>query len=153
MQGLHAEIIEILHKGEYNQSFASPTNDRDRFWLMFPNPPPSEHQHFSSTKCLYLLRYGIAEVLFEVIKNDIIDVPCTVRFDESTTSQVKKQVDICVCYWSKLYDQVVNAYKRFCFIGHCTADDLSKHAQELLKSLNLKSPFQFLQGWMDRMSV
>ena len=43
MQGLHAEIIETLHKGEYSQSFTSPTNDRDRFWLMFPNPPPSEH--------------------------------------------------------------------------------------------------------------
>ena len=87
------------------------------------------------------MRYGIAEVLFEVIKNDIIDVPCTVRFYESTTSQVKKQVDIYVCYWSKLYDQVVNTYKGFCFIGHCTADDLLKHVQDLLKSLNLKSPF------------
>ena len=87
------------------------------------------------------MRYGIAEVLFEVIKNDITDVPCTVRFDESTTIQVKKQVDIYVCYWSKLYDQVVNAYKEFCFIGDCTTDDLLKHVRELLKSLNLKSPF------------
>ena len=31
MQGLHAEIIEAMHKGEYSQSFTSPTNDRDRF--------------------------------------------------------------------------------------------------------------------------
>ena len=129
MQGLHAETKETLHKGEYNQIFASATNEEGRFWLMFPNHPVSEDYHFSSTKCLYLLCYGIAEVLFEEIKNDIIDVPCTVRLDESTTSQVKKLVDIYVCYWSKIYDQVVTAFEGFYFIGHCTAD-LLKHIQE-----------------------
>ena len=60
---------------------------------------------------------GIAEVLFEEIKNDIIDVPYTVKFDESTTSQVKKQLDIYVWYWSKIYDQVVNGYRGSCFIA------------------------------------
>ena len=48
---------------------------------MFPNHPAPEHNHFSSTKSSYLLLCGIAEVLFEEIKNDIIDVPYTVKFD------------------------------------------------------------------------
>ena len=65
---------------------------------MFPNHPAPEHNHFSSTKSSYLLLCGIAEVLFEEIKNDIIDVPYTVKFDESTTSQAKKQLDIYVWY-------------------------------------------------------
>ena len=73
---------------------------------MFPNHPASEHCNCSSTKSSYLLRYGIAEVLFEEIKNDVIDVPYTVKFDESNTSQMKKQLDICVSYCSKIYDQV-----------------------------------------------
>ena len=81
MQGLRAEIIETMHKVECNQSFASATNDG-----MFPNHPASKHYHCSSRKSSYLLRYGIAEVLFEEIKNDIIDVPPTVKFDESNTS-------------------------------------------------------------------
>ena len=85
--------------------------------------------------------YGIAEVLFEEIKNDMTDVPCTVKFDESTTNQVKKQLDIYVWYWSKIYDQVVNRYRGSCFIAHCNAVDLLKHAQELLNSLNLKESF------------
>ena len=110
MQGLHAEIMETLHKVEYNQSFASATNDGDRFRLMFLNHPASEHYHCSNTKSSYLLRYGVGEVLFEKIKNDMIDVPYTVKFDESATSQVKKQLDIYVCYWSKINDQVVNGY-------------------------------------------
>ena len=63
------------------------------------------------------------EVLFKEIKNDIIDDRYTVRFDESTTSQVKKQLDIYDYYWSKIYDQVVNGYGESCFIDHCTADD------------------------------
>ena len=130
VQGLHAEIIETLHKREYNQSFASPTNDGDRFRLMFPNHSASEHYHCSSTKSLYLL--------FEDVKNDMTDVPYTVKFDESTTSEVKKQLDIYVCYLSKIHDQVVNGYGGSCLIGHCTADDLLRHVQELLKSLNLR---------------
>ena len=35
----------------------------------------------------------------------------------------------------------VNGYGGSCFIGHCTADDLLKHVQELLKSLNLEESF------------
>ena len=66
------------------------------------------------------------------------DVPYTVKFDESTTSEMKKQLDIYVCYLSKIHDQVVNGYGGSCFIGHCTADDLLRHVQELLKSLNLR---------------
>ena len=64
MQGLRAEIIETLHKVEYNQSFSSATNDGNRFRMMFPNHSASEHYHCSSTKSSHLLRYGIAKVFF-----------------------------------------------------------------------------------------
>ena len=66
----------------------------------------------------------LAEVLFEEIKNDMIDAPYTVKFDEFTTSQVKKKLDIYVRYWSKIYDQVVNGYGGSCFIGHCPVGNL-----------------------------
>ena len=111
IQGLHAELIETLHKVVRNQSFASATISGDRFQLMFPNQPASEQYHCSSTKkeliCCATLQ---TEVLFEEIKNDIIDDPYTVRFDEdeSNTNQVKKKLDIYDYYWSKIYDQVVN---------------------------------------------
>ena len=119
---------------------------------MFPNHPAAKHYHCSSTKSSYLLCCSIAEVLFEEIKNDMIDVPQTAKFDEFTTSQVKKQLDIYVCYWSKIHDQDVNGYGGSCFIGDCTADDLLKHVQDLLKSLNLKEPFLLHVG-MERLNV
>ena len=92
-------------------------------------------------KELISIALRLAGVLFEEIKNDMIDAPYTVKFYESTTSQVKKQLDIYVRYWSKIYDQVVNGYGGSCFIGHCTVGDLLKHVQRLLKSLILKESF------------
>ena len=77
---------------------------------MFPGHPATINYHCSSTKSAYLLRYGIAEVLLEEIKNDMMDIPYTIKFDETTTSQVKKQLDIYICYWSKTYNQVVDVY-------------------------------------------
>ena len=82
----------------------------------------------------------------------MIDVPCNVKFNESITSQVRKQLEIYVFYWSKIYDQVVSGYGGSCFIGHCTTDDLLKHVQELLKSLNLKESFLVHVG-MDGLNV
>ena len=76
----------------------------------------------------------------------MIDVPYTVTFDGSTTSQMKKQLNIYVCYGSEMYDQVINGYRGSCFVGHYTADDLLKDVQELLKSLNLKESFQLPVG-------
>ena len=87
----------------------------------------------------------LAEVLFEEIKNDMIDAPYTVKFDEFTTSQVKKQLDIYVRYWSKIYDQVVNGYGGSCFIGHCTVGNLLYMYRDYL-SLNLKESFLLYVG-------
>ena len=87
----------------------------------------------------------LAEVLFEEIKNDMIDAPYTVKFDEFTTSQVKKQLDIYVRYWSKIYDQVVNGYGGSCFIGHCNVGNLLCMYRDYL-SLNLKESFLLYVG-------
>ena len=82
----------------------------------------------------------------------MIDFPYTVKFDESSTSQMKKQLDIYLCYGSEMYDQVINGYRGSCFVGHYTADDLLKYVQKLLKSLNLKESFQLHVG-MDGLNV
>ena len=46
----------------------------------------------------------------------------------------------------------VNGYGGSYFIGHCTADDLLKHVQELRKSFNLEESFLLHVG-MDRPNV
>ena len=40
----------------------------------------------------------------------------------------------------------MNIYRGFCFTCHCTAEDLLKHVQELLKSVNLKGSYLLRVG-------
>ena len=50
----------------------------------------------------------------------------TIYFDETTTKQVKKQLDIHIGYWSDVYEQIVIVYIQSTFLGHATAEDLKK---------------------------
>ena len=91
MQALKAEIIETLHKTEYNHSFSSAEKDGERYRLMFPGHPAAEKYSCSPTKSAYLLRYGVSEILKSEQIQDIKDVLYTFKFDEATASQVLKQ--------------------------------------------------------------
>ena len=110
MQTLKAEIIETLHKTEYNHSLSSVEKDGERYWLKFPDHPVTEKYSCSSTKSAYLLRYGISEILKSEQIEDIEDVPYMFKFDETTISQVLKQYDGYLCYWSPLYEEIVSTY-------------------------------------------
>lgn len=55
------------------------------------------------------------------------DNPFSFKFDETTTSQVKKQNDGYVQYYSKKYKKIVNHYAGSLFLGHCTSEDLLTH--------------------------
>ena len=116
MQVLRAEIIDVMYKAQYNHSFSSASDDGERFRLMFPGHPAAENYKCSSTKSAYLLQYGVAELLKEDLMKDIRGVPYTFKFDETATSQVKKQYDAYICYWSPSYGQIVNMYAGSLFL-------------------------------------
>ena len=141
MQALKAGIIETLHNAEYNHSFPSAEKDGERYQLMFPGHPAAEKYSYSSTKSAYLLRYGISKVLKAEQIQDIKDVPYTFKFDEITISQVLKQYGGYLCYWSPMYDEVVNTYAGSLFMGHCSAVDLVKHFYEIGEPLDLKGVY------------
>ena len=87
-----------------------------------------------------------------MLKYDVNNTPFTSLFDESTTSQVKKQYDAYLQFWSKKYDEVVNCYCGSLFVGHCTAQNLVEHCHEFEKSMNL-DPSYLLHLGMDVLSV
>ena len=66
-------------------------------------------------------------------------VPFSFKFDETTTSQVKKQYDVYLSYWSKSADKVVSSYAGTLFVGHCTASDLVSHYNTMVEKLQLDS--------------
>ena len=53
------------------------------------------------------------------------------------TSQVKKQYDACISYWSRQYNEVVNEYAGSLFVGHCSARELVHHFYEMTQQHNL----------------
>jgi hypothetical protein len=62
----------------------------------------------------------------------------TIYFDETTTSQVKKQLDIHVGYWSDKFGKAVIVYLESVFLGHADADTVVKSIMEFLENNNLQ---------------
>ena len=65
------------------------------------------------------------------------ELPFSFRFDETTTSQIKKQYDGYATCHSKHFGRVVTVYLLTLFVGKCTADDLLCHLNEMLDKLKL----------------
>ena len=56
----------------------------------------------------------------------------TVHYDEMTTIQIKKQMDIILRYWSVEQNKVVVHYVASLFFGHAEAKTVTKHLLEAL---------------------
>ena len=79
----------------------------------------------------YYLQYGIAPHLKDLIVKDLANSPFTFKFDETTTSQVKKQYDAHAQFWSEKENPVIIVYCGSLFVGHCTAGDLVSHFNDV----------------------
>ena len=64
------------------------------------------------TKMSYIVQHGLSEVLLNKLVDDIKAFigTFTLLLDETTTSQVKKQFDFLIYYWSKSEDNVSIRY-------------------------------------------
>ena len=101
---------------------------------MFPDSDIAKSYRQSSTKIAYVIQHGIASYLFDSIIANIKDKPFSFMFDETTTSQVKKQFDGYVRFWSN--NQVETSYCGSLFMGHCSADQMVDHFLDFKKRLN-----------------
>ena len=50
------------------------------------------------------------------------DLPFSMQFDETTTAQVKKQMDLTPRYWSPTHNEVIVTFYTSLFFGHAEAD-------------------------------
>ena len=81
---------------------------------------------------------------------DLKGAPYTFKFDETTTSQVKKQYDAYVLHYSNQFKKVTTAYVGSLFVGHCTAADLLDYFFEFVRSLNLDTNLLLAIGMDDQ---
>ena len=138
---LKAEILQALHMVEKNHSFAPAKGYSDRFELMFPDNTIAKGYQQSDSKVQYVIKYGVADHLKKQLIYDVKNTPYPFLFDETTYSQVKKQYDGYVIYWTKRSDSIVHSYCGSLFVEHCTAFDLVEYCEEFLKQLDIDSNF------------
>ena len=149
---VYAEILQALHLVEANQSFASAAKDTERFKRMFPDSEIAKGYKQSSTKVAYTIKFGIKPYVSEILEKDMQGRPFVFHFDETTTSQVKKQYDGYVTYFSLTAGKVITQYCGSLFLGHCTAENLVDHFFEFMLKIKL-CPTHCLSLGMDGPSV
>ena len=108
---------------------------------MFPDGTIAKGYQQSDSKVQYVIKYGIADHLKKQLIYDVKNTPYSFLFDETTNSQVKKQYDGYVIYWSKRSDSIVHSYCGSLFVGHCTTVDLVEHYEKFVKQLDIDSKF------------
>ena len=89
-QVANAAILQALHHVYYNQSFSSAGTDNQRFKIMFPDSDIAKKYEQGKTKIKYTIQFGIAPLIMKNLIAKMKGVPFTFKFDETTTSQVKK---------------------------------------------------------------
>ena len=79
---------------------------------MFPDSKIASSFSLSRTRASYVIGDGMGPYLRGIIIEDLkkSDSPFLVHFDETTNSQVKKQMDLTFRYWSRTHNEVWVAY-------------------------------------------
>ena len=124
---IKAETLNALHYVEANYSYSIATKQSLLYKEMFPDSSIAQSFTSSASKMAYKVKYGLVEYFREQVQLDLVGVRYTFKFVETTTSQVKKQYDAYVTYWSKVHDCITSNYLGALFVGHCYVKDLVDH--------------------------
>ena len=144
-QVLNAEIIEAIHSVDSNQSFSASNGSGKRYKKMFPCEVAANFL-LQETKMKYTIQFGITPYVKDQLVQEISNKPFVFKFDETTTSQVKKQYNAYITYMSYRYQKIVTSYCGSLFVGHCTASNLKNHFHEFMRKLGLKTPYLLSLG-------
>ena len=147
-----AETLIALKFVESNYSFASATEDSELYKEIFPDSLIAKNYQMGETKVKYVIQHGISPYVSECKVNDLQNVPYTFKFDETTTSQVKKQYDAYIQYWSPSENRIISIYCTSLFVGHCNSDDLIDHFFEVITKMKT-TPQLLLHIGMDGPNV
>ena len=116
--------------------FASCDNIGKLFKLMFQSERRISRDFTCGEKKIsYLITHGLAPYFKDCLLEDVkkSNAGFTLHYDESTTAQVKKQMDIVLRYWSVQKKGVIVHYLGSSYFGRA---DAATGAKELLESLS-----------------
>lgn len=147
-QIVRAETIFALKTIESNFSFASNDGNNLMFPEMFPDSEIAKRFSMHRSKCTYVIDYGISPYIKNSIVEDSRSSTFVFSFDETTTSQVKKQCDAYITYFSRKFSRIVTRFIGSTFSGHCTANNLFEEFNTFCANMSLNKVY-LLQLGMD----
>ena len=126
---LKAEIYWLAKVACSNYSLCSCDHVGDMFRAMFPDSKIAAHFSLSHTSSSYIINEGLSSYFTKMIIDDLqrSKLPFSIHFDETSTSQVKKQMDLTLRYWSPTHEKVWTVFYTSLFFGHATADIVSEN--------------------------
>ena len=93
----------------------------------------------------YIIGHGLGPYFLQKTVDDILSIPgtyFTLHFDETMTSQIKKQLDILVRYFSDNHNEVRVRFLKAAVFGHAYAESVANELCETLQKFSL--PFKYL---------
>lgn len=149
---LTSEILWALKCATSHFSFNSSDHTNKLFKRMFPDSDIAQRFTCNSTKCSYLISFGLAPYfqneLVRKVKNAEFYV---LSFDESLNTFIKEeQMDLFIRFWDNELQRVVTHYFTTEFMGHTRACDLLQVFKQATATLDLA---QLLQISMDGPAV
>ena len=125
---LQAEVLWLAKMACNNFNLCSSDNIGDLFEAMFPDSKVAKDFSMSHTKASYTIGEGLGPHLTQCIIDDLVksDLPFSVHFDETTTSQVKKQLDLMLRYWSPKHEEIWTVFHTSLFFGHAEGELVAK---------------------------
>ena len=131
---LKAEILWLTKTACGNFSLRSTDKIGDLFREMFPDSKIASNFSLSRTSASYMISEGLSPYFTKKMIQDLVksNLPFSLHFDETTNTQVKKQVDLILRYWSPTHEEVWIAYYTSLFFGHAEGD---KVAQKMFEKL------------------
>ena len=102
---------------------------------MFVDSTIAQHMTMSRTKVSCMMGYGLGPHFLRMTVDGILSLLktyYTIHFDETTTVQVKKQIDVLVIYFSQTNGKIKVRFLKALVFGHVFGE---KVGDELLKTL------------------
>ncbi len=128
-----AELLWTMKVVASSLSYSSCDGLKELLQAMFPGAVPADFS-LGSSKVSNLISEAVGPYFRSMIANDCKSsgTPFTVLYDETTNSQVQKQLDIRIRYWSVAQNQVTSRHLKTYLMGHATGHIL---AEKLLQAL------------------
>ena len=132
---LASEVWWLAKVATGNFSLRSTDHIGDIFKAMFPDSKLAAEFSMSRTKASYMIGDGLGPYCRSVILKDLAesDIPFSIHFDETTTSQVKKQMDLTLRYWSPTHQEVYVAFYTSLFFGSATGELVAQKIFDQMK--------------------